>query len=435
MSTKNDELGITSRQYVIQQLMPFREGIRRVENTPVNSFPNHDLPADTVSAEPNDESRREEQVHDNNEIDIEMSLDSGVSDASQSKWLEKSKFRPHFTIRVINDEKTAACKYCGKVYRQGDSTSNIARHISITHVAHYKAYEKKCRRNSNLDTLSRKTRALPLAEDLVDEIRYNFGHFCTTLLFTELFVPFSMVETEVWNMFNETSPHSLVKSRHTATKKLENYTRCFDCSLAKNLQNSTFINLQLDLWSGGNRRSYSAVVAAFAPNILDKERMERVGNANILLNNWKLPVNRHLLDFSDLSDRRHTGEDICSSVLTVLEKFNLRDKVATITADNAANNIAFHSLLVNNYLKVSLSELFEQFQGVRLIRCTSHVLNLQFQRIIQSLTTDCTLKQAFHKITEFADKTKKTVLLRESLERYGIPLVPLEPGTRWVYKW
>lgn len=394
MSTKNDELSITSRQDVIQQLMTLREGIRGVENTPVNSFPNHDLPTDTVPAEPNDEIRREEQVHDNNEIDIEMSLDSGVYDASRSKWLEKSKFRPHFTICIINDEKTTACKYCGKVYRQDDSTSNIACHISITHAARYKAYEKKCRRNSNLDTLSGKTRALPLAEDLVDEIRYNFGQFYTTLLFTELFVPFSMVETEVWNMFNETSPHSLIKSRHTATEKLENYTRCFDCSLAKNLQNSTFIDLQLDLWSGGSRCSYSAVVVAFAPNILDKERMERVGNANILLNNQKLPVHPHLLDFLDLIDRRHTGEDICSSILTVLEKFNLRDEVATITADNAANNIAFHSLLVNDYLKVSPSELFEQFQSVPLIHCTSHVLNLQSQCIIKSLTTECTLKQA-----------------------------------------
>lgn len=64
-------------------------------------------------------------------------------------------------------------------------------------------------------------------------------------------MPFSVVETELWNMFNETSPRSLIKSCHTATGKLENYTRYFDCSLVKNLQNSTFVNLQMDLWSGG----------------------------------------------------------------------------------------------------------------------------------------------------------------------------------------
>lgn len=108
VSTKKDKLGIASRQGVIQQLMPLREGTRGVENTLVNGSPNYDLTADTDSSEHNDENRKEEQGQDEDEIDIERSSDSGAPDANQSKWLEKSKFRSHFIIRMIDNEKTAA---------------------------------------------------------------------------------------------------------------------------------------------------------------------------------------------------------------------------------------------------------------------------------------------------------------------------------------
>lgn len=44
-------------------------------------------------------------------------------------------------------------------------------------------------------------------------------------------------------------------------------------------------------------------VASSAPDILDKERMEGVGNANTLPNSRKLLVSYHLLGFLDLSDK------------------------------------------------------------------------------------------------------------------------------------
>ena len=106
-----------------------------------------------------------------------------------------------------------------------------------------------------------------------------------------------------------------------------------------------------------------------------------------------------------------------------------------ITTGNATNNIKFCSLLANDYLRASQPSLFEQFQCVRLICCASHVLDLKFQHIIQNSRSEYALKEVFYKVTKLADKTKKTFLLRKSLERYGIPLVSVESKTRWIYKW
>ena len=284
--------------------------------------------------------------------------------------------------------------------------------------------------------LARKTRSLPLSDSLIAEIKHNRGAYLTIMLVTEALLPFRAVEYTSWKLLSNAMPgFSLIRSRNTIPGKLKQYSGYFREALFQLLKNSTFLNIQLDIWSGGNGRSYLAISASFPPNILDEHRMSAVGDVRIILNNDGEPVNCHLLDFVDFSDKKHTGEKICVKVIEVLNEFGILHKAASITVDNATNNIAFHSHLINDHLKVARAGAFEQLDGVRLIRCASHVLSLQFHRIVGALMGNTIFEEAFSKITKLAEKLKWSPMLRYSLKNFRLPLIPLEPETRWIFKW
>ena len=268
------------------------------------------------------------------------------------------------------------------------------------------------------------------------EIKHNSGAFATVSLVTELMLPLGSVESFSWNYLNGLiADTSLLKSRKTLVDKLDQYTRSFDEALFECLQKTTFVNVQLDIWSGGNGRSYLAVSVSFAPNTLEARALGNAGDGRILMNNMAEPKNCHLLDFTDFSQKRHTGTNLCAKVLEILNRFAITNKVASITVDNAANNIAFHSILIHDHLKVIGADCYTQLDGVRLIRCASHIINLQFQRVVEKLMEDEDINDAFQRISKVAERLKWSSQLRASIQEYGLPLIPLEPEVRWIYKW
>lgn len=137
----------------------------------------------------------------------------------------------------------------------------------------------------------------------------------------------------------------------------------------------------------------------------------------------------------DVSNFRHTGENLFKTIVPVLDKYKITQKIATITSDNATNNICMHSYLIHDHLKVLKPESYRLLNDCHLIRCTNHVLNILFQATIKSLKTDSDFDTALTDITKLAKLLKKSSLLRASLSQEGLPLIPIASETRWLYVW
>lgn len=118
----------------------------------------------------------------------------------------------------------------------------------------------------------------------------------------------------------------------------------------------------------------------------------------IFLNSDGEPVNCHLLEFVEFSDKKHTSRNTCVKVNEFLNEFGFLHKDTSITVDNATNNIHAHSHLISDRLKVARAGAFKQLDSVRLITRTSHVLSLQFRRIAGVVIGNTIFAEAFSKI-------------------------------------
>ncbi|SCU86158.1 putative transposase of the Rover3 hAT-like family [Lachancea dasiensis] len=356
--------------------------------------------------------------------------------SSSTRWMERSKLRKHFQIKETKGSRTASCIYCSRVFYESKSTGNLSKHVKNKHPQEFK-HQIALQANSNgLDSLLAMTRSLPLPSSIVAAWKHSPGDFAVIALLTEKLLPFSIVEAAAWQWMGKAfSDLSLVQSRNSISQRLEMYTKSFDNVIRTAMQKSDFINLELDIWSGGNGKSYLAIAASFAPNLLNEKRLHLVGNVSSLLNNNQKLQNSHLLDFVDISDIRHTGENLFNTLIPILNHFEIFDKVASITSDNATNNICMHSFLVNDSLKVQRPEAYEKLRNCHLIRCCNHILNILFQAIVKALKSDQELENALIDITKLGKKIRRSAYLRSSVKNAGLPLIPIAPETRWLYLW
>lgn len=70
---------------------------------------------------------------------------------------------------------------------------------------------------------------------------------------------------------------------------------------------------------------------------------------------------------------------------------------------------------------------------VRFIRCTNHVLNLQFQKIISNFLQCSIFSNAFTR--KLAKVMRYSTGINASLRKHNLPLIPYELQTRWIFKW
>ncbi|XP_035700445.1 zinc finger BED domain-containing protein RICESLEEPER 1-like [Folsomia candida] len=77
----------------------------------------------------------------------------------------------------------------------------------------------------------------------------------------------------------------------------------------------------------------------------------------------------------------HTGENLATQLIKVLEDFNLIDRVHSITSDNASNMTTFFSHFKRLMLKKNVDFNIDDFR----VRCLAHILNLVCQVALDSL--------------------------------------------------
>lgn len=88
-----------------------------------------------------------------------------------SAWMERSSFKSHFQFAFTNGRKIATCKYCGKPFKEGESTGNLSKHITALHSTALK--ENKVSKMQTLDTMARRSKPLKMSDALTRQLQRN----------------------------------------------------------------------------------------------------------------------------------------------------------------------------------------------------------------------------------------------------------------------
>ena len=149
-------------------------------------------------------------------------------------------------------------------------------------------------------------------------------------------------------------------SRQTTTRDLEKYFLERRFALIECLKSVSSVCLTFDIWSDNVKQDYLSVVIHFVS--ADWELEKRV-------------IGLRLIDVS------HSGANIAERVQSVFTEFGLKDKVFSVTLDNASSNASAMARLIPNFLgylgpdpeplgtERTVRGLFHQ-------RCAFHIINL-----------------------------------------------------------
>ena len=81
----------------------------------------------------------------------------------------------------------------------------------------------------------------------------------------------------------------------------------------------------------------------------------------------------------------HSGLELSKILLRILRKFNIQDRVTTITTDNAANNDVLVSELNKKLFSATQDSVSLFCNKVERIPCLSHVIQLALQALLGSI--------------------------------------------------
>jgi hypothetical protein len=184
-------------------------------------------------------------------------------------------------------------------------------------------------------------------------------------LIAKLDLPLSIGDTQAWEDYIKRAHNPLFVrvSRQTTTRDLAKlFANERSMVINSVLPACSSVSLTSDIWSGNAKEDYITVVAHYV-------------NAD-----WELQ--KKVIGFR-LIDVSYSGENIANRIASVVEEFNLIDKVFVVTLDNAsANSKAFDILqpCFFGYLGSYPASTREDPNKVQYLlvhqRCACHILNL-----------------------------------------------------------
>jgi hypothetical protein len=212
------------------------------------------------------------------------------------------------------------------------------------------------------------------------------------------FQPMSIVEDEGFRLYsNSLKPEYTLPSRKTLSEVLipAEYNN-IKVRLLKLLEETNYLSITTDLWSSGSNKSYITVTGHF---------IHEFKFHSVVLATEEIKTS-------------HTGENISKAISTVLEKFNITDKVVTAVTDNGSN------------MKKAISDELKKHNHF----CVAHTINLSVQDAIgmnvqfSSILTKCRAL-----VTYFKKSNVAAYKLREVQQQMGLPVLALvqDVATRW----
>ena len=156
------------------------------------------------------------------------------------------------------------------------------------------------------------------------------------------------------------NPRFVSVSRQTTTRDLEKYFLDRRYSLIECLKSVNSVCLTSDIWSGNAKEDYLSVVIHFVS--ADWEIEKRV-------------IGLRLIDVS------HSGVNITDRVESIVTEFGLKDKVFSVTLDNASSNASAMAKLIPKFVGYlgpdpePLDNHDTALHGLLHQRCACHIIN------------------------------------------------------------
>ncbi|CAG8552991.1 23743_t:CDS:2 [Gigaspora margarita] len=205
---------------------------------------------------------------------------------------------------------------------------NVRHGICIIGMPNGKPYSKAIRTGDDLLSKNKKQITITKAIEISTSKPHNIveqaicNHIVTELIIAQN-LPLSLVEKKVKNLIDD-------RFKRICT------------ALHNDLQQADTISLTADMWTAYSHNSYLGITVTW----IDK----------------KFELNNAVLAFTCLR-YPHTADVIVKSIQDILEFWNLRNKVFSITTDSGTN------------IKLAYSKL-----GVKWVPCSAHILNLIVQK-------------------------------------------------------
>ena len=152
-------------------------------------------------------------------------------------------------------------------------------------------------------------------------------------------------------------------SRQSTTRDLEKYFNDRRVALIECLKSVSSVCITSDIWSGNAKEDYLSVVIHFVSS--DWELEKRV-------------IGLRLIDVS------HSGVNIAERVDVVVTEFGLKDKIFSVTLDNASSNTSAMAKLIPKFLgylgsdpeSLDNAPNSSALRGLLHQRCACHIINL-----------------------------------------------------------
>jgi hypothetical protein len=185
---------------------------------------------------------------------------------------------------------------------------------------------------------------------------------------TTLKLPFRAVENPHWRrLCHLLNPAFKLPSHKTLREHLLKRVKEVEEELKQQLSKASQIPLSVDCWSNTQRQSFMAINAYW----IDE----------------KFQYQSALIGFESL-EGDHSGSELAKVLISVFQRYNIHDKIQTITSDNASNNttLVMETNKAIDQLPTRYKTLFPQ--PITRIPCLSHVIQLSLQALLGAVRID-----------------------------------------------
>ncbi|KAM0926139.1 hypothetical protein ACQ4PT_003946 [Festuca glaucescens] len=251
-------------------------------------------------------------------------------------------------------ERKFKCNPCGKLYMypKTGTTSTMKRHLEGCFAHQGEQNKKKKQGTLNFDVADAGDFDIPIVNFSGSYDNGKIREIIATMIIFHVY-PFRMVEHFWFNVLMKTLNPSYQKMSRTTIKN--ECMRIFQSrkeTLKKELKHDNKISLTCDLWTSNQTLCYMSLVAHY----IDSD--------------WNMQY--RVISFLEL-EPPHTGIVISQAIFERLSDWQIEDKFATITLDNAsANDVAARQLLSKFTARGSMFFHGKFFH----VRCSAHILNL-----------------------------------------------------------
>lgn len=236
--------------------------------------------------------------------------------------------KDHYDVVVDENGRWHRCKSegCTKKFRETTSASHKKRHVELHQARESKAFNEWDRQM---------------------KLRY------TIILIATCGLPFKLVESSIFRLMTSTN-----FDRHTIQARIKEEYNEKKQMIRHKLNGIELITITTDIWSCStkNNEAYSCYIGHY----LEEGEVKQL-----------------LLDFIPMP-QSHTGSYLNEKLTELVEFFDIKDKIAAITADGASNNKCSIALF-NSLLS------FQNLPQVEFVCCFCHILNNVVQYATASL--------------------------------------------------